>query len=93
MIEWPENWPCEVGGFFWKFQAQADVLCGSPPNPIHTVLTMKETALLALAVSFVCLSSIGCSATAKIDIPRGSTMKPSNDVQVAFVAKPVTKTR
>lgn len=53
---------------------------------------MKKTALLTLA-TMVCIGSIGCSASAKIDIPRGSITKPSQDVQVAYIAKPIAETR
>jgi len=48
---------------------------------------MKKTALLLLATVAIALVSVGCSASAKIDIPRGSTTKPSKDVQVAYVTK------
>ena len=48
---------------------------------------MKKTILLVVATAAFALASVGCSASAKIDLPRSSTTKPSKDVQVAYVTK------
>ncbi len=54
---------------------------------------MKKTILLVVATAAIAFVSVGCSASAKIDIPHGSTVKPSKDVQVAYVTKPVADQR
>ena len=50
---------------------------------------MKKTILLVLATAAITFVSVGCSASARINVPNGSIVKPSQDVQVAYVTKPV----
>ena len=52
-------------------------------------LKMKKTILLVLATAAITFVSVGCSASARINVPNGSIVKPSQDVQVAYVTKPV----
>lgn len=61
--------------------------------PLIQPKLMKKSAFAFLAAAVICLGSIGCSASAKIDIPRGSIAKPAKDVQLAYVATPVSDSR
>jgi hypothetical protein len=54
---------------------------------------MKKTILLVLAIAAITFVSVGCSASARINVPNGSIVKPSKDVQMAYVTKPVADER
>lgn len=52
---------------------------------------MKIFPLLAFIT--LALASVGCSASARINVQNGPSSKLSTDTQVAFVTKPVAAPR
>lgn len=49
---------------------------------------MKTSRVLFLFTIALALTSIGCSASGRINVKNDSPSKLSTDVQVAYVAKP-----
>jgi hypothetical protein len=60
-----------------------------PPFDGNALTKEKKTVLLVLATAAIAFVSVGRSASAKINISNGSISKPSQDVQVAWLTKPI----
>ena len=54
---------------------------------------MKITSALALATIAIALTSVGCSASGRINVKNAPATQTAADAQLAYVTKPAPTTR